>query len=79
MSVLLFFQNVEFEDLDIDKGRKLTQNDFALQMADYKKQVFQAIENNDDEWLRNNYWVQITSKWCKEHFFYRIYQQLCVR
>ena len=75
MSVLLFFQNVEFEDLDIDKGRKLTQNDFALQMADYKKQVFQAIENNDDEWLRNNYWVQITSKWCKEHFFYRIYQE----
>ena len=62
------FQDVEFEDLDIDKDGKLTQNDFALQIADYKKQVFQAIEDNDDEWLRNNYSVQITSKWCKEHF-----------
>ena len=37
-------------------------------MSDYKKQVFQAIEDNDDEWLRNHYPVQITSKWCKEHF-----------
>ena len=62
------FPDVEFEDLDIDKDGKLTQNDFALQMAEYKKQVFQAIEDNDDEWLRNNYSVQITAKWCKEHF-----------
>ena len=62
------FPDVEFEDLDIDKDGKLTQNDFALQMADYKKQVFQAIEDNDDEWLKNNYSVQITAKWCKEHF-----------
>ena len=62
------FPDVEFEDLDIDKDGKLTQNDFALQMEDYKKQVFQAIEDNDDEWLRNNYSVQITAKWCKEHF-----------
>ncbi|MDD2959992.1 MAG: alpha/beta hydrolase [Lachnospiraceae bacterium] len=62
------FPNIEFEDLDIDKDGKLTQNDFALQMADYKKQVFQAIEDNNDEWLKNNYSVQITSKWCKEHF-----------
>lgn len=62
------FPDIEFEDLDIDKDGKLTQNDFALQMADYKKQVFQAIEDNDDEWLRNNYSVQITAKWCKEHF-----------
>ena len=37
-------------------------------MSDYRKQVFQAIEDNDDEWLRNHYSVQITSKWCKEHF-----------
>lgn len=62
------FQNIEFEDLDIDKDGKLTQNDFSLLMEDYRKQVFQAIENNDDEWLRENYSVQITSKWCKEHF-----------
>ena len=62
------FPNIEFEDLDMDKDGKLTQNDFAIQMKDYRRQVFQAIENSDDEWLRNNYPVQITSKWCKEHF-----------
>lgn len=63
-----FFQGVEFEDLDIDKDGKITQNDFALQLADYKSKVFEAIENNDDEWLRENYPVVITSKWCKQHF-----------
>lgn len=62
------FHNIEFEDLDIDKDGKLTQNDFSMQMEDYRKQVFQAIEAADDEWLKNNYSVQITSKWCKEHF-----------
>lgn len=62
------FEGVEFEDLDIDGDGKLTQNDFALQLEDYKNEVFRAIENNDDEWLRENYSVQITSKWCKEHF-----------
>lgn len=62
------FQDTEFEDLDADRDGKITQNDFALQLADYKNKVFQSIEKNDDEWLRKNYSVQITSKWCKEHF-----------
>lgn len=62
------FPDTEFEDLDIDKDGKITQNDFALQLADYKIKVLQAIEDNDDEWLRDNYSVHVTSKWCKEHF-----------
>lgn len=62
------FPDVKFEDLDLDRDGKITEKDFAIQLSDYKRQVFQAIEDNDDEWLRNNYSVQITSKWCKEHF-----------
>ena len=62
------FQDTSFEDLDMDNDGKITQNDFALQLKNYKNKVFEAIENNDDEWLRENYSVQITSKWCKEHF-----------
>lgn len=62
------FPDMEFDDLDIDKDGKITKKDFAIQLADYKNKVFQAIEDNDDEWLRENYAVQITSKWCKEHF-----------
>ncbi len=62
------FSDIKFEDLDLDGDGKITEKDFALQLSDYRKQVFQAIEDNDDEWLRNHYSVQITSKWCKEHF-----------
>ncbi len=62
------FPDTEFEDLDIDQDGRITQNDFALQLSEYKAQVFEAIENNDDEWLRENYTVTITSRWCKEHF-----------
>ena len=54
--------------MHIDGDGKLTQRDFALQLAEYKREVFEAIERNDDTWLRENYPVQITSKWCKEHF-----------
>lgn len=64
----VLFPNTKFEDLDIDQDGRITQNDFALRLSEYKAQVFEAIENNDDKWLRENYVVPITSKWCKEHF-----------
>lgn len=62
------FPDTDFEDLDLDKDGKITQNDFALQLSEYKAEVFRAIEINDDEWLRNNFSVRVTSKWFKEHF-----------
>lgn len=62
------FADIEFEDLDIDKDGKITRSDFALQLSEYKSRVFEAIENEDDEWLRENYEVLITSRWCREHF-----------
>ncbi len=62
------FPNTEFEDLDVDKDGRITQNDFAIQLSEYKAQLFEAIESDNDEWLRDNYEVLITSRWCKEHF-----------
>lgn len=62
------FENVTFDDLDLDKDGKLTRNDFALQMAEYRHNIYHAIEHNDDEWLRKNYVIPITAKWCKSHF-----------
>ena len=62
------FEGVTFEELDLDKDDKLTRNDFALQMAEYRHNIYQAIEKEDDEWLIKNYVVPITAKWCKEHF-----------
>ena len=62
------FENVTFDDLDLDKDGKLTRNDFALQMAVYRHNIYHAIEQDDDGWLRKNYVIPITAKWCKAHF-----------
>lgn len=62
------FGDTAFEALDIDRDGKLTRHDFALRLAEYKHELFRAIEDNDDRWLRDHYGVLITSKWCKEHF-----------
>lgn len=62
------FPDTSFEDLDMDKDGKITKQDFELQLKTYKAEVFNAIENDNDDWLRNNFSVSITSKWCKEHF-----------
>ena len=62
------FENLTFDDLDLDKDGKLTRNDFALQMAVYRHNIYHAIEQDDDGWLRKNYVIPITAKWCKAHF-----------
>src|SRR5699024_12494646 len=58
------FPDVEFEDLDIDKDGKLTQNDFALKMSEYKKQIYNEIEDNDDVCISNIYSDQNTVQRC---------------
>lgn len=62
------FVDVSFEDLDLDGDGKLTEQDFALSLREYKEAVFTAIQKSDDRWLQENYDVPITSKWCRAHF-----------
>lgn len=62
------FPDTAFEDLDADGDGRITQADFAIRLADYKRKVFQAIEAGDDQWLKENYPVRATSCWFRQHF-----------
>ncbi len=57
---------VLFEQLDADGDGSLTDADFAIILAERKKQVMDAISKKDDEWIWNNYF-QITSEWLAGH------------
>ncbi|QQK08053.1 alpha/beta hydrolase [Miniphocaeibacter halophilus] len=61
-------KDVDFLDLDVNRDGKLTSDDYALMLKDYKIELFRAIEEEDDEWLKENYSVYLTSRWFKEHF-----------
>lgn len=60
-------KNIEFEDLDINKDGILNEEDYKILLSDYRDEFFNAIENEDDNWLKDSYPVLITSKWYKEH------------
>ena len=57
---------VTFEQLDVDKDGKLTSADFAIILAERKKQVLDAIYQENDDWIWNNYY-QVTSEWLAGH------------
>lgn len=63
----LGLQDVPFSSLDLDGNGKLERQDFAAMQAPFKAQLFQAIENRDDEWLAANYGVRLTSNWFWSH------------
>ncbi|MEG1501483.1 MAG: hypothetical protein RR396_05950, partial [Clostridiales bacterium] len=57
----------DFEDLDINNDQKLDSLDFNIMLHDHREKVFQAIANNDNQWLKNNYPVLLTAQWFKEY------------
>ena len=63
-----FFGDLTFEQIDIDGDGKLTAADFAPVCIEHMKSVLSAVERSDDEWLKNNHGVRLTSEWWKEHF-----------
>ncbi len=65
------FGNAAFEDLDRNSDGKIDASDFAEAQKPYLDEILDAIERNDDEWLRTKYInpiVKLTSGWFKEHF-----------
>ena len=60
--------DLKFEDIDINGDGKIDAQDFAPKSLEHLKNMLLAIENNDDEWLKNNHGVRLTSRWFKEHF-----------
>lgn len=63
-----YFPNITFEQLDIDGDGKITELDFALKSKKHLNEMMNAIDCNDDGWLKSNRGVQLSSAWFKEHF-----------
>ncbi len=63
----VFFGKEKFRKLDINRDGKLTAEDFAPDNQKHFKNMLDAIERNDDEWLMQNHGVTLTSGWFKEH------------
>lgn len=56
----------DFSSLDQDQDEMLTEEDFAILLAGRHQQVLSAFEEENDEWIWNNYF-RITSAWYQEH------------
>lgn len=63
-----FFGDMDFEKADEDGDGVLTVKDFESNSMKHLQGMLNAINNNDDEWLKNNHGVTLTSGWFKEHF-----------
>lgn len=62
------FGNAAFEDLDVNHDGKITVEDAGVRSLPHLNNMLKAIETNDDEWLKKNHGVRLTSGWFKEHF-----------
>lgn len=58
---------VRFEELDQNGDGRLTLEDFALKNAQSRRDIFRAIEDWDDAWLRTHYPVPLTARWFHAH------------
>jgi len=66
--ISIVLNNTSFEYLDANKDGYIDESDRATVLKDYRESIFNAIETKDDEWLKANYGVQLTSAWFLEHF-----------
>lgn len=60
-------KNATFEQLDLNKDSKITADDFGIINHGRYERLLKAVEENDDDWIWNNYF-RISSSWLKEHF-----------
>lgn len=60
-------EGVPFADLDADGDGQLTEADFGILLAEDWRELQDAIQRGDDEWLAENYPVQPTSAWFDGH------------
>ncbi len=62
------FGEQTFSDLDLDKDGAITVADTRPVSIDHLRDVLDAIERKDDEWLKNNHRIRLTAGWFQEHF-----------
>lgn len=56
----------KFEDLDRNVESVLTKEDFKIILNPRRKQILEAIEKGDDEWIWNNFF-RVGTEWINEH------------
>jgi len=62
------FNGVTFEDLDMNHDSIVDEDDLCEYIKPFKERMFRAIEERDDEWLKQNYLIRLTTGWFMEHF-----------
>lgn len=62
------FGDKTFADIDLDGDGRITVSDTAPLSIDHLNNMLQAIDRADDEWLKQNHGIRLTSAWFKEHF-----------
>jgi len=61
------FQNIKFEQLDVNKDDTINAEDFGIIQKPRYQSILDAISRGDDDWIWKNYF-RITTAWLKEHF-----------
>jgi pimeloyl-ACP methyl ester carboxylesterase len=61
------FGDTPFSSLDLDGDGKITTADTLPLAKPHLDNMLKAIEENDDEWLKNNHGIRLTSGWFKDH------------
>jgi len=56
----------KFEELDMQEDSVLTAEDFRIILEPNRKQILDAIELDDNEWIWSNYF-RVGTQWIKEH------------
>lgn len=56
-----------FEELDVNGDGQIEQNDFREILKETHDETFRAFDGGDDEWLKENYAVRLTSAWFQAH------------
>ncbi len=62
------FGDTPFSALDLDKDGTITVADTRHLSIDHLHDMLDAIERDDDEWLKRNHQIRLTAGWFKEHF-----------
>lgn len=59
--------DLPFAQLDLTGDGALTAEDFGQMLEASREEVFRAFETGDDEWLKTNYGVYLTSGWYQDY------------
>lgn len=52
-----------FEQIDVNQDGVMDEADFSEMLKPGRESIFDAIERRDDQWLKDNYGVYLTSAW----------------